>query len=108
MELKPIYAMIQMHRCLYERNLAKSKKVTMAQKLVTWTFLDKILSLSDSSINLFESSGTVSQLLKDKYITNVIDISFVYKLLKIFEFFSKFPVTKVNDAMIIKKKIMNV
>lgn len=66
------------------------------------------MSLSGSSINLFESSGTFGQLLKDKYITNVIDISFVYKLLKIFEFFSKFHITKVNDAMPIKIEIMNV
>ena len=80
----------------------------MVQKSVTWTFLDNILSLSDSSINLFESSGTFGQLLKDKYIINVIDISFVYKPLKIFEFFSKFPVTKVNEAMLIKTEIMNV
>ena len=66
------------------------------------------MSLSDSSINLFDSSGTFVQLLKDEYITNVIDISFVYKPLKIFEFFSKFPVTKVNEAMLIKIEIMNV
>lgn len=103
MELKPICAIIQMSRCLSLEESCKIQKNNHGTKysptkIIHMNFFENFESLSDPSVNLFEFSGTVRQLLKDKYITSMIGISFIHRLLKPFEFISEFPVTKVNDA----------
>lgn len=88
-ELKPICATIQMSRCLLWEESCKIQNIVL-QEMIHMNFSGwNFECLSDSSISLFDFFGIVSQFLKDKHITNVIDISFVHRLLKPFNFILK-------------------
>lgn len=80
--------MIQMNMCLlWEESCKKQTSYNGTKyiliKIVHMNFCIKILKSQLFYYNLFDFSGTVNQLLRDNYITTIIDISICSQTIKL-------------------------